>query len=100
MPNHIMAIRTRRIFKDRLPDADKAAMKWLRRRRESARADRGDDLETYEDKLASRMRALPSAQFDNPEEVEARIRRMNYGAKQEHRPSWMDVEEWEARDTA
>jgi len=76
-------------------------MKWLKRRRESARSERTEDLATYEDKLASRMRALPSAQFEgDPEEVEARIRRMNYGAKQEHRPSWMDVDEWETRDTA
>lgn len=76
-------------------------MKWLRRRRESARSERTDDVATHEDKLASRMRALPSARFEgDPKEVEARIRRMNYGSKQEHRPSWMDVDEWETRDSA
>ncbi len=94
-------IRTRSAFKEARLAADKAAMKWLRRRRENARSEGSDDVATYEDKLASRMRALPSAQFDSDAaEVEARIRRMNYGAKQEHRPSWMDVEEWETRDTA
>lgn len=48
----------------------------------------------------SRMRALSSTKFDDPAEVEARIRRMSYGAKLEHRPSWMAVDEWEQRDTA
>ncbi len=48
----------------------------------------------------SRLRALPAAEFDDPDEVEARIRRMSYGAKIEHRPSWMAVDEWEERDTA
>jgi hypothetical protein len=75
-------------------------MKWLRRKKDEARATR-DDSASYEDKLASRMRALPSAQFDDPDEVEARIRRMNYGAKVEHRPAWMAVDDWEQqRDTA
>ena len=73
-------------------------MKWLRRKRDDARA--SSDGEDYADKLASRMRSLPSAQFDDPEEVEARIRRMSYGAKIEHRPSWMGVDEWEDRDSA
>ncbi len=75
-------------------------MKWLRRKKDDARAIR-DDSETYEDKLASRMRALPSVQFDDAEAVEARIRRMNYGAKVEHRPAWMAVDDWEEQaDTA
>lgn len=75
-------------------------MKWLRRKKDDhSRAKHADDS-SYEDKLASRMRALPSAEFDNPDEVEARIRRMNYGAKIEHRPAWMEVDEWETRDTA
>ncbi|NND04179.1 MAG: hypothetical protein HKN91_15475 [Acidimicrobiia bacterium] len=76
-------------------------MKWLKRKKDdTARAKSADDSMTYEDKLASRMRALPSAEFDDPDEVEARIRRMNYGAKIEHRPAWMEVDEWETRDTA
>ena len=76
-------------------------MKWLRRKKDDhSRGDHADDSMTYEDKLASRMRALPSAEFDDAKEVEARIRRMSYGAKIEHRPSWMEVDEWEARDTA
>lgn len=76
-------------------------MKWLRRNKNTeARDDLVDDSQSYEDKLSSRMRALPSAQFDDPDEVEARIRRMSYGAKIEHRPAWMEVDEWETRDTA
>ena len=74
-------------------------MKWLRRKKENARSD-AVDAASYEDKLANRMRALPSTEFDDPDEVEARIRRMSYGAKIEHRPSWMAVDEWEARDSA
>lgn len=75
-------------------------MRWFRKKKESeARSDR-DDSGSYSEKLASRMRALPSAEFDDPDEVEARIRRMNYGAKIEHRPAWMEVDEWETRDTA
>lgn len=75
-------------------------MKWLRRKNDDARAER-DESDTYEDKLASRMRTLPSVQFDDPEAVEARIRRMNYGAKVEHRPAWMTVDDWEDQaDTA
>jgi len=74
-------------------------MKWLKRKKENARAE-GANAASYEEKLTSRMRALPSAEFDDPEEVEARIRRMSYGAKIEHRPSWMAVEDWEARDSA
>lgn len=75
-------------------------MKWLRRKKDDVRAT-GDDPETYEDKLASRMRALPSVEFDDPAAVEARIRRMNYGAKVEHRPAWMAVDDWEEQaDTA
>lgn len=76
-------------------------MKWLRRKKDDhSRAEHADESMTYADKLASRMRALPSAEFDDAKEVEARIRRMNYGAKIEHRPAWMEVDEWEARDTA
>lgn len=75
-------------------------MKWLKRKKESEQHSDRDDSMTHEDKLSSRMRALPSAEFDDPEEVEARIRRMNYGAKIEHRPAWMKVDEWETRDTA
>ena len=76
-------------------------MKWLRRKKDDeTRAKHAEDSMSYADKLASRMRALPSAEFDNPDDVEARIRRMNYGAKVEHRPAWMEVDEWEARDSA
>ena len=76
-------------------------MKWLRRKKDDhSRAKHADESMTYEDKLASRMRALPAASFNDAEEVEARIRRMNYGAKIEHRPAWMEVDEWETRDTA
>ncbi|MGI9609013.1 MAG: hypothetical protein ACR2NL_01835 [Acidimicrobiia bacterium] len=75
-------------------------MKWLRRKKDDHARSKGDDSMTYEDKLSSRMRALPSAEFDDADEVEARIRRMNYGAKIEHRPAWMEVDEWETRDTA
>ena len=81
--------------------ADTPQMKWLRRKKDDhSRAGNADDSMTYEDKLASRMRALPSAEFDNAKEVEARIRRMNYGAKIEHRPAWMAVDEWEDREPA
>jgi len=76
-------------------------MKWLRRKKDNhSRAEHADDSMTYEDKLSSRMRKLSSAEFDDADEVEARIRRMNYGAKIEHRPAWMEVDEWETRDTA
>lgn len=76
-------------------------MKWLRRKKDDVARSTRDDYETYEDKLASRMRALPSVEFDDPEAVEARIRRMNYGAKVEHRPAWMAVDDWEEQaDTA
>lgn len=76
-------------------------MKWLRKKKdEQARGKHAEEAVSYEDKLASRMRSLPSADFDDAKQVEARIRRMSYGAKIEHRPAWMDVEEWEARDSA
>lgn len=75
-------------------------MKWLRKKKDDSRAGPSDPAGSHEEKMMSRMRALPSAQFDDPEEVEARIRRMSYGAKIEHRPSWMAVDEWEQRDTA
>lgn len=76
-------------------------MKWLRRKKDDdSRAKHADDSTSYAEKLASRMRELPSAEFDDAAEVEARIRRMNYGAKVEHRPAWMKVDEWETRDTA
>jgi hypothetical protein len=74
-------------------------MKWLRKRKNDAQTD-DDHSGSHEAKLMSRMRALPSAKFDDPDQVEARIRRMSYGAKIEHRPSWMAVDEWEQRDTA
>ncbi len=74
-------------------------MKWLKRKKEKARAEE-DDAANYEEKLSSRMRDLPSAEFDDAAAVEARIRRMSYGAKIEHRPSWMAVDEWEQRDSA
>lgn len=75
-------------------------MKWLRKKKDDARAGISDQSDSHEEKLMSRMRALSSTEFDDPAEVEARIRRMSYGAKIEHRPSWMAVDEWEQRDTA
>jgi hypothetical protein len=75
-------------------------MKWLKKKKDDAQTDPGDQSGSYEEKLMSRMRALSSTEFDDPDEVEARIRRMSYGAKIEHRPSWMAVDEWEQRDTA
>ena len=75
-------------------------MKWLRKKNDDARTGAGAESDSHEEKLMSRMRALSSTQFDDPDEVEARIRRMSYGAKKEHRPSWMAVDEWEQRDTA
>jgi len=75
-------------------------MKWLRKRKRDAQTEAPDQSGSHEAKLMSRMRALPSARFDDPDRVEARIRRMSYGAKIEHRPSWMAVDEWEQRDTA
>jgi len=75
-------------------------MKWLWKRKDDARTDSDDQSESHEAKLMSRMRALSSTQFDDAAEVEARIRRMSYGARKEHRPSWMAVDEWEQRDSA
>ncbi len=75
-------------------------MKWLRKKNDDSTAGTRDQPASHEDKLMSRMRALSSTKFDDPAEVEARIRRMSYGAKLEHRPSWMAVDEWEQRDTA
>jgi len=75
-------------------------MKWLRRKKDVATDEVRDASGRHEEKLASRMRALRSAKFDDPTQVEARIRRMSYGAKIEHRPSWMAVDEWEDRDSA
>ena len=74
-------------------------MRWIKRNKEASDA-RRPDAESHEAKLASRMRELSSVEFDDAAEVEARIRRMSYGAKLEHRPSWMPVEEWEKRHTA
>ncbi len=75
-------------------------MKWLRKKKDDARTGDDDRSEDHEAKLMSRMRSLSSAKFDDPAQVEARIRRMSYGAKIEHRPSWMAVDEWETRDSA
>lgn len=75
-------------------------MKWLRKKKDDARTGPSDEAGSHEEKMLTRMRDLPSARFDDPDEVEARIRRMSYGAKIEHRPSWMAVDEWEQRDTA
>ena len=74
-------------------------MKWLRKKKD-AQTRTSDEPDSHEAKLMSRMRALSSTKFDDPDEVEARIRRMSYGARKEHRPSWMAVDDWEQRDTA
>ena len=94
------AVMPRRAFKSAWPPADISEMKWLKKRKDDARTGTDDQSDNHEEKLMSRMRALSSTKFDDPDEVEARIRRMSYGARKEHRPSWMAVDEWEQRDTA